>query len=156
MMLFNHQVYEEPPDVEIPRVLYETNIELLNIFRSLFMDGDVIATKRRLKQLNDVMQAIFSSPSTGDAFAYLLLNGACTAFSLQEDLGMPEATTFRVLKRLRKIGLIEICMRIAKMREIAGGPRTKVWMLVGTDINIVAKAVSRHIKLKKAFLRNLK
>jgi hypothetical protein len=104
----------------------------------------------RIDELNQArrilsyIERIFSSPSYGEAFVYFLKYGAATAWILQVDLEMPEATAYRCLKKLRSLNLIERARRVRISKNTGGGPKPSVWALQGASSEQVAEAIIRH------------
>lgn len=96
------------------------------------------------EQLIALFGGIFSSPATGKVFMYLLINGAATAWTLQVDLRLAEATAYRALKKLRALGLIDAAIRIDRIHDVRGGPRPTVWLLEGADPTTVPLAIQKH------------
>lgn len=97
-----------------------------------------------VRELMSFLESIGSSPATAEVFFYLLENGAVTAWVLQVDLMIPEATAYRTLKRLRKMNIVFDAVKIRKQKGDRGGPRVIVWALQGTPPEVVAKAVIKH------------
>ena len=99
---------------------------------------------REAQRLLSFLESIFKSPTTGAVFMYLLDRGAATPWLLQVNLEIPEATTYQVLKRLRRMKLITPEMRIRKSRYSKGGPRPTVWALLTATKEDVAEAIRDH------------
>jgi len=93
------------------------------------------------------LRSIFSSEATARAFAYFCLHGSSTAWMLQCELNMPEATVYRVLNRLHARGIIAPVMRIRKVKRSKGGPRPTIWVLEGSSPDEVAEALKLHYRL---------
>jgi len=83
----------------------------------------------------------------GQAFIYLCRTGATTAWLLQVQLGMPETTSHRVLKRLMALDVVEPVIKVPRRRLKRSGPIPKVWGLRGhfTDED-VAKTINLHYR----------
>ena len=73
-------------------------------------------------------------------FKYFCLHGAATAWEIQRELKMAEATTYRALKQLRVLGFIVPALRVSRFKHIKGGPRPIVWALEGASQEEVARA----------------
>jgi len=72
---------------------------------------------------------IFSSDQVSRAFLYLSLNRAATSWILQVQLSMPEATSYRVLKTLRGLGVVEPVLKLPRVRVCRRGRLPRVWGL---------------------------
>ncbi|MBS7619686.1 helix-turn-helix transcriptional regulator [Candidatus Bathyarchaeota archaeon] len=103
-------------------------------------------TLKIMQKLLSLNEKIFSSPSTAEVFAYFCLHGAATAWILQTELRMPEATVYRTLKILRALDMISPAVKISKIKYSKGGPRPIVWALKGASGNEVSKAFKLHFK----------
>lgn len=99
---------------------------------------------REAQRLLSFIANIFNSKATGEAFMYFLDQGAATAWILQVHLEMPQGTAYRVLKRLRAMGLIEEALILSNQMSSKGGPRTRMYALKGADSTEVAKAIRTH------------
>ncbi len=93
------------------------------------------------------LRSIFSSEAISQVFAYFCLHGASTAWMLQCELNMPEATVYRALKRLRAIGVIVPTLKVSKIKHSKGGPRPIVWALEDALPTKVAEALKLHYRL---------
>ena len=94
-------------------------------------------------------ESIFKSSSTSKVFIYALRMGAFTAWDLQVHLDIPEATVYRALKRLRRLGAVEKVTRITRQGRMdrgKGGPRPVVWAILGADEKQVVDAYHRHLR----------
>ena len=74
----------------------------------------------------ELFHRLFRSRGTAYALALLSTGKAMSASDLQ-DMGTPEASAYRTLKDLRRLGLIEPGEMIQASR--GGGPKTRVWRL---------------------------
>lgn len=100
-----------------------------------------------LRKLLSLCDSIFSSKAVGEAFFYFLKHGAATSWILQVRLDMPEATVHRVLKRLRRLGVVTPVLRIPKIKKTRkGGPRPKIWGLLGCTDEQVASCIVLHTR----------
>ncbi|MGB9622553.1 MAG: hypothetical protein ACPL07_01790, partial [Candidatus Bathyarchaeia archaeon] len=70
-------------------------------------------TLKIIQKLLSLNEKIFSSTSTAEVFAYFCLHGAATAWILQTELKMPEATVYRTLKILRALEMIAPALKIS-------------------------------------------
>ena len=91
-------------------------------------------------------ETIFSSKATGKVFIYLCLHGAATPLTLHHRLGIPEASVYRALRRLKSLGLAQPAIKFS-CPGVRGGPRPTVWMLRNADPSDVAKAAEVHKRL---------
>jgi len=73
-------------------------------------------------------------------FKYFCLHGAATAWTLQNELDMPEATAYRSLKQLRFLGFVVPALKVSKVKRSKGGPRPTVWALEGASQEEVTRA----------------
>lgn len=87
-------------------------------------DGDTL-----LPGLAEVSHRIFKSRSTGTIFLFFCLKKETTAGNLMRIFGIPEPSTYRGLKTLRDMGVIEVKRLLPPKRKF--GPREKMWGLVG-------------------------
>ena len=112
----------------------------------LLPDGENNLTKRvvAVRELVAFLESIMSSAATSEVFFYLLEQGAATAWLLQVELQMSEATSYRALKRLRKMDLLIDATKIRHQHDTRGGPRPVVWALQGTPPEKIAGAIRKH------------
>jgi len=126
----------------------EDNSDIINIGKMrLLLSNESINPLDRVKEaqrLLSFIESIFKSGSTGAVFMYLLDRGAATAWLLQVNLELNEATVYRSLKRLRAMGLVTPEWRIPKQKRSRGGPRPMVWALLDASIEDVAHAARDH------------
>lgn len=105
---------------------------------------DSLTWTRRILSL---CRGVFSSDAVADAFIYLCRHGAATAWLLQVQLNIPEATAYRVLKQLRALRLIEPVLKLPRRKLKRAGPIPKVWSLVGNYTKEdVAAAINLHYR----------
>jgi len=102
---------------------------------------------REARRLFLFFDRIFKSGATGEVFMYLLGRGATTAWLLQVNLKIPEATVYQALKRLRAMELITPEYRIPKGKFDKAGPRPMVWALLTATPEDVAWAARDHRKV---------
>ena len=115
------------------------------VFRELIVQRkDFVNTLAIIHGLLSFCESIFKAGAIGEAFLYFCLNGAATSWVLQNELGMPEATAYRALKRLRSLGVITPALKASKMKDSKGGPRPTVWALEGAPTDEVARALRLH------------
>ena len=93
------------------------------------------------------LRSIFISEAISQVFAYFCLHGSSTAWVLQCELNMPEATVYRAINRLRTIGVLVPALKVSKIKRSKGGPRPTVWTLEDALPNEVAEALRLHYQL---------
>lgn len=101
---------------------------------------------RDIRELLSFSKSIFSSPSVGKVFLYFCKRGASTAWLLQSELEIPEATAYRALKKLRSIGVIRPSIKTSKMRHSKGGPRPVVWSVANASAEEISAATKLHFR----------
>lgn len=122
--------------------------DIIMQFKLLLLNGSDLVSERaiRAEKLLSFGKSIFTSRSTGEVFMYFLEHGAVTSWVLQVDLGMPEATAYRSLKNLRRLGVIEKAQKIGKQRRANGGPRPTLWGLLGCTPSQERDALLKHYR----------
>ena len=105
-------------------------------FKLLLDKCDNTSTRIVLSKL----RSIFASKAISEAFTYFCLHGATTAWTLRNELDMPEATAYRALKQLRILGFIVPALKVSKVRQSKGGPRPTVWAIEGASQEEVTRA----------------
>jgi len=128
------------------------NHDIINIFK-LLLSRRKNNSPEQLSYIHTILSKlgnIFSNKSTAEVFAYFCKpgNGAATAWILQNKLGIPEATVYRVLKDLRASGMIAPAIIIPKIKGSKGGPRATIWAIVGCSKDDIAQAFNLHRQLK--------
>jgi hypothetical protein len=122
----------------------------VDVFRQLLIlneKNDLATTLKNIQELMSFSEKIFSSSAVSEAFLYFCLNGATTAWVLQCELGMPEATVYRALKRLRAMSVVVPALKVSKVKRSKGGPRPTVWALDSATPDEVSKALRLHYKM---------
>jgi hypothetical protein len=122
----------------------------IEIYRKLLLlneENNIAATIKNIQELLSFSDKIFSSPAIAEAFLFFCLRGASTAWVLQNELKMPEATAYRALKRLRSLSIITPALKVSKIRNSKGGPRPIVWALEGASSDEIAGALRNHYKM---------
>jgi hypothetical protein len=87
----------------------------VEVFRKLLLlneKNDLATTLKNIQELMSFSEKIFSSSAVSEAFLYFCLHGSATAWVLQTELGMPEATVYRALKRLRAMGVVVPALKV--------------------------------------------
>ena len=135
--------------VKLPRRDSIPIIYIIRAFRILLLHDSIIKLNE-LATDREILSAcgrIFSSEWMGQAFIYLCRTGATTAWLLQVQLGMPETTSHRVLKRLMTLEIVEPVIKIPRRKLRRSGPIPKVWGLRGHyGDEDVAKAINLHYR----------
>lgn len=109
---------------------------LVEAFRGLLMD---LGAEEVLR----LTEGVFGYPSASAVFLHLCQGGASTTFVLVRELGLPEATVYRGVSRLRSLNLIEVAFRVSDPGS-RGGPRPVVWAWKDASAEDVARAARRH------------
>ena len=120
------------------------------LFRQLFTrdkNNNIANTLARIHGLLSFSKSIFTSRAVAEAFLYFCLKGAATAWILQNELDMPEATAYRALKRLRSLGVVVPTVRITKIKASKGGPRPTIWAFEDSSAEEVGAALRLHYQL---------
>lgn len=125
--------------------------DIIRQFKLLFPyeSNNPIKTLSDMQRFLSFSKNIFQSPSVAKVFLYALQRGAFTAWDIQVHLDLPEATTYRVLKRLRKMKVIEkvtVISRRNRPNKSRGGPRPIIWAMLGADEKQVVEAYQRHLR----------
>ncbi len=125
-------------------------LKYVELYRKLLLlneDNNLATTLKNIQELLSFSEKIFSSSAIAEAFLYFCLHGASTAWVLQNELNMPEATAYRALKRLRSLGIVVPALKVSKPKSSKGGPRPTVWALEGASTEEVAGALRLHYKM---------
>ncbi len=124
--------------------------KFIELYRKLLLlneKNNITATIKNIQELLSFSEKIFSSPAIAEAFLFFCIRGASTAWVLQNELNIPEATVYRALKRLRSLNIVIPALKVSKIRNSKGGPRPIVWALEGTSSEEIAKALRNHYKM---------
>ena len=122
----------------------------VDVFRQLLLlneKNDLATTLKNIQELMSFSEKIFSSSAVSETFLYFCLHGASTAWVLQCELNMPEATVYRALKRLRAIGVLVPALKVSKVKRSKGGPRPTVWAVDTASPDEVSSALRLHYKM---------
>ncbi len=122
----------------------------VDVFRQLLFlneKNDLATTLKNIQELMGFSEKIFSSGAVSETFLYFCLHGASTAWVLQCELNMPEATVYRALKRLRAIGVLVPALKVSKVKRSKGGPRPTVWAIDTASPDEVSSALRLHYKM---------
>jgi len=122
----------------------------VDVFRKLLLlneKNDLATTLKNIQELMSFSEKIFSSSAVSEAFLYFCLHGASTAWVLQCELSMPEATVYRALKRLRAMGVVVPALKVSKVKRSKGGPRPTVWAIDSATPEEVSTALKHHYRM---------
>ncbi len=125
-------------------------IKYIEVYRQLLLlneKNNLATTLKNIQELLTFTEQVFSSPAVAEVFLYFCLHGAATAWVLQNELNLPEATAYRALKRLRSMGIVVPALKVSKVKSSKGGPRPTVWSLEGSSNEEVAKSLRLHFQL---------
>lgn len=125
-------------------------IKYIEVYRQLLLlneKNNLATTLKNIQELLTFTEKVFSSPAVAEVFLYFCLHGAATAWVIQNELSLPEATAYRALKRLRSIGIVVPALKVSKVKSSKGGPRPTVWSLDGSSNEEVAKSLKLHYQL---------
>jgi len=127
-----------------------------NSIKSIIQDFKLLFSKNKTNYTNNIIHIqkilsfckdIFKNSSNANVFAYFCLHGAATPWVLQNELDVPEAKIYRVLKLFRSKRIIVPVIKIAKTKNSKGGPRPTVWALEGASNDEISTATRLHYKL---------
>lgn len=130
-----------------PKEDYNQYVSVFREYLLLNEKFDIATTMKNIHGLLSFIDKVFSSPAAAQTFLYFCVVGASTAWTLQNELNMPEATAYRTLKRLRSMKLVSPALKVSKVKEARGGPRPTVWALEDTSDEEIAKALRLHYRL---------
>jgi len=102
---------------------------------------------KNIQELLSFSEKIFSSSAVAETFLYFCLHGSATAWVLQNELSIPEASVYRALKRLRSLGIVVPAIKVSRKRNSKGGPRPTVWALESSSTDEIAKALRLHYQM---------
>ncbi|MEE8354993.1 MAG: hypothetical protein V3S09_04125 [Candidatus Bathyarchaeia archaeon] len=125
-------------------------IKYIEVYRQLLLlneKNNLATTLKNIQELLTFTEKVFSSPAVAEVFLYFCLHGAATAWVIQNELSLPEATAYRALKRLRSIGIVVPALKVSKVKSSKGGPRPTVWSLDGSSNEEIAKSLRLHYQL---------
>ena len=123
--------------------------EVVSGFRTLLTKYEEYSVDRLTwtMQILSLCESVFRTEPIAQTFLYLCQNGAITAWLLQVQLDIPEATAYRVLKRMRTLQLIEPILKLPKRKLKKSGPTPTVWGLVGNWADDdVARCINLHYR----------
>jgi len=136
--------------VRVPSGREANFAKYVEVFRKLLLlneKNDLATTLKNIQELMSFSEKIFSSSAVSEAFLYFCLHGASTAWALQCELSMPEATVYRALKRLRAMGVVVPALKVSKVKRSKGGPRPTVWAIDSATPDEVSTALKHHYRM---------
>jgi predicted transcriptional regulator len=136
--------------VRVPSGREANFAKYVDVFRKLLLlneKNDLATTLKNIQELMSFSEKIFSSSAVSEAFLYFCLHGASTAWVLQCELNMPEATVYRALKRLRAMGVVVPALKVSKVKRSKGGPRPTVWAIDSATPEEVSTALKHHYRM---------
>jgi len=145
-------ILEETTKGEVCQILSqnENNLDrIIGFYRRLLSPNERTNLRQKINHIKEILsfsENIFSSQSVALIFLYFCLNGAATAWILQKELHIPEATVYRALKKLRSLGVIYPALKVSKFRRSRGGPRPIVWAIAGASTEEISKALRLHFR----------
>ena len=128
------------PDERVP------DIDIVRQFSILLSYGERVkknTVTERLKTLSQ-LKRIFSSEKLGEIFLYLVEKKAFSAWDIQVHLEIPEQSTYRHLKTLRSMGIIEKALRAS--RNVRPGIKPTIWQTRSAESDDIVKALNRHYR----------
>lgn len=120
------------------------------LYRELLLlneENNLATTLKNIQELLSFSEKIFSSSAVAESFLYFCLHGSATAWVLQNELNIPEASVYRALKRLRSLGIVVPAIKVSRNRNSKGGPRPTVWALEGSSTDEIASALRLHYQM---------
>ena len=90
---------------------------------------------------------ILTSDSLRRVAWYFLDYGAATSLILQFRVDVPEATSFRHIKTLQKMGMVVPAVRSRHHVACKGGPRPTVWMVPDAEFDQISEMQKLHRRL---------
>lgn len=126
-----------------------SNTDEIRRFRLLFSKNrtNYADNLKDAREILSIGETIFKNRSNAEVFYYFSQCGAATAWVLQHELSMPEATVYRVLKLFRVKGYIYPAIKVSKIRNSKGGPRPTVWAFEGASKEEISQAIRLHFRV---------
>ena len=115
----------------------------VDMFGALLKDCRSQDKPIRIQRIISLCSGIFATSSVAQTFVYFCINGAATAWILQMQLDMSEATAYRALKQLRAMKVVVPAFRVAKAKSSRSGPRPTIWAIRGA----LKEEISRTFRL---------
>jgi predicted transcriptional regulator len=122
----------------------------VEVYRELLLlneENNLATTLKNIQELLSFSEKIFSSSAVAETFLYFCLHGASTAWVLQNELNLPEATVYRAMKRLRALGIVVPALKVSKVKNSKGGPRPTVWSLERSSTQEISRALKVHYQM---------
>ncbi len=115
--------------------------ECVDLFREMFSG---IQRENSLDEWFSFLINVSSSKSTLKIFLYFCRHGASTAWILQNELDIPEATVYRALTKLKSLCIVVPAIKVSRRRNVRGGPRSTVWALENSSTDETVDALRLH------------
>ena len=126
-------------------------IKLLTLLGRTNYDSGSLASPKLVpiseSNLRDVGR-ILTSDSLRRVAWHFLEYGAATALILQFRADIPEATSFRHIKTLQKMGVILPAVKTRHSLASKGGPRPTLWMIPDAELDQMNETQKLHKKLQ--------
>ena len=125
-------------------------IKLITLIERINYDSSSPVSKELVpiseSNLRDVGR-ILTSDSLRRVTWYFLDYGAATSMILQFRVDVPEATSFRHLKTLQKMGVVLPAVRSRHSIDVKGGPRPTIWMVPDAELDQIRETQKLHKRL---------
>jgi len=125
-------------------------IKLITLIERINYDSSIPVSKELVpiseSNLRDVGR-ILTSDSLRRVTWYFLDYGAATSMILQFRVDVPEATSFRHLKTLQKMGVVVPAVRSRHSIDVKGGPRPTIWMVPDAELDQIRETQKLHKRL---------
>lgn len=95
----------------------------------------------------DIFSSLLNKDELRSMVFYFIDHKAATGFILQTRLNLPESTTYRLLKKLRILGIVKPASKMPKERGSKGGPRPTVYEVPDALFDDVVEAIKLHRRL---------
>lgn len=128
----------------IKKIRLITLIESINPDSSPLVSPELVPISE--SNLKDVGR-ILTSDSLRRVAWYFLDYGAATSYILQFRGNVPEASAFRHIKTLRKMGVVVSAIRSRHPVDARGGPRPTIWMVPDAESDQIREAQKLHKRL---------
>ncbi len=126
-------------------------IKLLTLLESTNCDSSHLASPELVpiseSNLRDVGR-ILASDSLRRVAWHFLEYGAATSLILQFRADVPEASAFRHIKTLQKMGVVLPAVKSRHSVVSKGGPRPTTWMIPDSSLDQITQAQKLHLRLQ--------